>query len=338
MQDFVETIVAFVREHESWAVPIAFLVAFGELFCFLSLLWPGTAILIGITALIAASGVTAEIITPLVISATLGGTLGYSVSYWIGRYFEGSIASVWPFTRHPDMIPAGERFFMKYGGWSVFLGHFFGPVRAVIPVVAGMFRMPQIPFQIANFVSALIWAVWVVGSSFYLVTFKDEVFAFLRAHAVLVAALMFVAAALNAIPTALFAVPSLLAFVTLGAFHLYAGGDIVPLFAVGVAGAMLGDVMGYRMGRGRGAALHAVWPSGWGERAAIKAQGLVERQGVWGLVASKFMTTQRGMVPLAAGAAGASMTMFLIASLVSSAVWSGVLLAPRPLAKLLIGW
>ena len=56
MQALVETIVSFVRDHESWAIPIVFLVAFGESFCFFSVVWPGTAILVGITALIAASG------------------------------------------------------------------------------------------------------------------------------------------------------------------------------------------------------------------------------------------------------------------------------------------
>ena len=36
------------------------------------------------------------------------------------------------------------------GAWGVFVGHFFGPVRAVIPVVAGMFAMRQLPFQVAT--------------------------------------------------------------------------------------------------------------------------------------------------------------------------------------------
>ena len=45
LHGFVELIVAFVREHETWAAPIAFGVAFLESFCFLSIIWPGTAIL-----------------------------------------------------------------------------------------------------------------------------------------------------------------------------------------------------------------------------------------------------------------------------------------------------
>ena len=46
----------------------------------------------------------------------------------------------------------------RYGGKSVAFGRFFGPVRAVIPLVAGMMNMPPWRFVVANVVSALAWA------------------------------------------------------------------------------------------------------------------------------------------------------------------------------------
>ena len=42
--------------------------------------------------------------------------------------------------------------------WSIVIGRFFGPLRAVVPLVAGVFGMRQIPFQIANVGSAMLWA------------------------------------------------------------------------------------------------------------------------------------------------------------------------------------
>ncbi|OYY82354.1 MAG: DedA family protein, partial [Rhizobiales bacterium 35-66-30] len=33
-----------------------------------------------------------------------------------------------------------------------------GPARAVVPLIAGILAMPQIPFQVANVLSALVWA------------------------------------------------------------------------------------------------------------------------------------------------------------------------------------
>src|SRR5688572_26592320 len=96
LESVVETIVTFVREHEEWAAPVAFLVAFGESFAFLSLIIPGTAILAGIAALLAASGIEARVLAPAIVAAGLGGSLGYATSFWIGRYFKDSVPHIWP--------------------------------------------------------------------------------------------------------------------------------------------------------------------------------------------------------------------------------------------------
>src|SRR5207237_4099965 len=84
--------------------------------------------------------------------------LGDSISYWIGRRFGGAIGRVWPFSRNPDLLPRGIAFFERHGGKSVFIGRFFGPVRAVIPLAAGLMRMPRGAFWLANVTSALVWA------------------------------------------------------------------------------------------------------------------------------------------------------------------------------------
>ena len=46
----------------------------------------------------------------------------------------------------------------KWGVPSIFIGRFFGPLRASVPLAAGIFEMPYWRFQIANFVSALVWS------------------------------------------------------------------------------------------------------------------------------------------------------------------------------------
>jgi membrane protein DedA with SNARE-associated domain len=56
------------------------------------------------------------------------------------------------------MIPRGEVFMKKWGMPGIFIGRFFGPLRAVVPLVAGIFEMPFWRFQFANFSSALVWA------------------------------------------------------------------------------------------------------------------------------------------------------------------------------------
>ena len=61
-------------------------------------------------------------------------------------------------SRHPDLIPRGEAFMKKWGVLGIFIGRFFGPLRASVPLVAGIFEMPYWRFQFANFTSAVVWA------------------------------------------------------------------------------------------------------------------------------------------------------------------------------------
>lgn len=336
VQAIVDWVVAFVREHEAWAAPVAFIVAFGESFCFLSLVWPGTAILAGIAALLAASGVSDTVLAPAIIAAAAGGTLGYAASYWIGLYFRESVDKVWPFATRPHLIEHARGFFERYGTFSVFLGHFFGPVRAVIPVVAGMFAMPQLPFQIANIASALLWAAGVIAPSFYLVTFKAEILTFLREHELLVALALFVLAATNSVPRPFLFLPTLILFAGIGALHIFAGGDFMILWLAGAAGAMVGDVHAYITGKLFQGNLKGAWP--WTADAIdrARARSMIERMGIPAVLVSKFRGFNRGLVPLMAGAKDMPLVPFLAASAVSAALWSLVLLLPALIVGLIV--
>lgn len=327
-ESLVDTILSIVRERESWAIPIAFLVAFGESLCFLSIVWPGWAILSGLAFLLAASGVGWPIIILVIIAAGIGGVLGYSISYWVGHYFKDSIGGIWPFSRHPNLIPKGEEFFDEHGLWSVFLGHFIGPVRAVIPVVAGMFSMPQIPFQIANVSSAFIWAVWVVLGPVLFVTFQEPIFAFMREHEWVVALVMFGLAFANAIAIPLLFVPVLLLFAFVGGVHLYAGGNFWIIFVAGALGAFCGDLYFFREGQRSKRSFANVWFIGDKGRAIPAARQLVRDGGALSVITSKFLGMRRAVLPIAAGAEGMSMAPFSVASAISAALWAAAFLVP----------
>ena len=155
MDEIVQPTLAFITAHSHWAAVIMFVTAFGESFAFLSLLFPGTTLLIAAGTLMSDGTLP---YAPVLAGAVLGATLGDSVSYWLGRQLGGGIAALWPFSRNPEMLPAGMRFFARHGGKSVFIGRFFGPMRAVIPLAAGVLRMPRGLFWFANVTSALVWA------------------------------------------------------------------------------------------------------------------------------------------------------------------------------------
>ena len=155
MEDLAQPLLDVIRAHSDWAGVVMFVTAFGESFAFLSLLFPGTTVLIAAGTLMSAGALPYG---PVLIGAILGAVLGDSVSYWIGRRFGSGIAGVWPFSRNPDLLPQGIRFFERHGGKSVFIGRFFGPIRAVIPLAAGIMQMARGRFWLANVGSALVWA------------------------------------------------------------------------------------------------------------------------------------------------------------------------------------
>jgi membrane protein DedA with SNARE-associated domain len=154
-QAYVDQVIAFVRDNAAWAPPIVFALAFGESLAFISLLIPAWGALVAIGALIGPSGVH---FMPVWIAGALGAAFGDWLSYWIGQKLEYSVAHIWPLSRHPQMIPRGEAFVKKWGVLGIFVGRFFGPLRAVVPLVAGIFELPFWQFQFANFSSALVWA------------------------------------------------------------------------------------------------------------------------------------------------------------------------------------
>ncbi|MDQ0473109.1 DedA family protein [Labrys wisconsinensis] len=146
---------AFVRTHEAWGLPIVFALAFGESLAFLSLLLPATVILLALGVLVGESGIA---FWPLWSAAVLGAVAGDWLSFWIGLRLKHGVARYWPLSRYPDLIPRGHRFFERWGTLGVFFGRFFGPLRASVPLVAGICDMPALRFQLANVASALVWA------------------------------------------------------------------------------------------------------------------------------------------------------------------------------------
>lgn len=154
-EEYVRPIVDFVREHQVWAAPIVFALAFAESLAFISLLVPAWGVLVLIGGLVQAGGLS---FWPIWVAGSVGAALGDWLSYWIGLKLERRVQHIWPLSRYPQMIPMGEEFIKNWGALGIFIGRFSGPLRASVPLVAGIFEMPFWRFQIANFVSAFVWA------------------------------------------------------------------------------------------------------------------------------------------------------------------------------------
>jgi membrane protein DedA with SNARE-associated domain len=155
ISDIGDWALALVRAHHVWAGPICFALAFLESLAFVSLIVPSAVLLIAIGGLVPLSNIS---FVEIWMGTALGAIFGDWLSYWIGHRFEHRIVGLWPFTRYPDMLPRTHRFFERWGVLGVFLGRFLGPLRATVPLVAGMGGMPWVRFQVANVTSAFLWA------------------------------------------------------------------------------------------------------------------------------------------------------------------------------------
>lgn len=157
MEVIVATIKLFVQEHRAWAAPLVMVLAFGESLAFVSLVLPFWAILVAIGTIIGANG-SADfwVVTA---AAAVGAALGDWLSYWLGFHYHEQIARMWPLKNYPELLPRGHAFFERWGALAIWLGRFTGPLRASVPIVAGAVQMPQLKFQLANWGSAVLWAV-----------------------------------------------------------------------------------------------------------------------------------------------------------------------------------
>ena len=154
--EYTNLVLDFVRQHPNWAALIVFVLAFGESLAFVSLILPFWAMLVGIGSVIGAANPL--LFWTIVSAAAIGAALGDWLSYWLGYHYHAQIQQMWPLNKYPKLIENGHRFFERFGVWAVVLGRFSGPLRASIPIVAGITEMPWLRFQIANWGSAFLWA------------------------------------------------------------------------------------------------------------------------------------------------------------------------------------
>ena len=138
-----------------WGWGLVFLVAFAESLALIGLLLPGLMILFGVGSLI---GLGVMEMLPIWLASSAGAFLGDSLSYALGSRYQEKLLLKWPFSRYPTLMERGRRFFYRHGEKSVFVGRFIGPLRPIIPAVAGILGMSPTRFLVADFAACIAWA------------------------------------------------------------------------------------------------------------------------------------------------------------------------------------
>ena len=154
--DYIAPLTTWLHHHPNFALLFTFFIAFMESLVIIGTIIPGSLTMTAI-GILAGSGVMRFDLT--LIFASLGAFCGDGISYVLGFTCSHRLISLWPFNRYPNLLRYGQDFFNRHGGKSVLIGRFIGPLRSITPVIAGMMHMPRLHFFLANFVSAMGWAI-----------------------------------------------------------------------------------------------------------------------------------------------------------------------------------
>lgn len=152
-QWLTQTLESIINVHAIWGYIAIFLITFAESLAFIGLFVPG-----GIIVIVSGLGIAHGFLNPslTVLAATLGAIAGDSLSYSLGkRSSTGALARL----MKREHIESAEKFMQRYGSMSVLVARFVGVVRAIVPFVAGMVRMPVRTFMLWNVLSAIVWSI-----------------------------------------------------------------------------------------------------------------------------------------------------------------------------------
>jgi len=154
MHDF-NYILPVIEHFKVFAYFAVLIVSFLESLAFIGLIIPGTTFLVAL-GFLSSQGFSNPLY--LILFSTLGAIAGDGLSYYLGKYSYKFLKSGSQFFKE-DYIKKGENFIARHGNKSIVFGRFVGPLRPIVPFVAGMFKMEKKKFFFYNILSAVAWSV-----------------------------------------------------------------------------------------------------------------------------------------------------------------------------------
>jgi len=102
----------------------------------------------------------------VVIVAAFAAVIGDAISYCIGFFAWKKLSKVKWIMKY-GKLDSGHAFLEKHGGKSVLFSRFIGPIRPVVPLLAGAVKMPLRKFLSWNILGALLWAGTYICMGFF---------------------------------------------------------------------------------------------------------------------------------------------------------------------------
>jgi membrane protein DedA with SNARE-associated domain len=115
----------------------------------------------------------------VILAAATGAIIGDSIGYFVGRkagrrLFERLGRRFHHFSE--DRITRAEKYFHKYGVWTVFFGRFVALLRIFAGPMAGMLRMHYPRFLAANAAGGIAWSVTIGVVAYKVGDNADKIF------------------------------------------------------------------------------------------------------------------------------------------------------------------
>jgi len=103
----------------------------------------------------------------LVLAIFLAAFIGDQVGYVIGRKVGRPYLEKHKSKRMQRMLARSERFYERYGWWSVVIARYIPWVRTFVPPIAGTVKMNYYKFLSANALGAFLWGVGITLAGYY---------------------------------------------------------------------------------------------------------------------------------------------------------------------------
>ncbi len=142
----------------------------------------------------------------------------------------------------------------------------------------------------------------------------------------------FAAAIIEAVAVLGILVPGTPILMAVAAAGAMAGLPMMPIIAVAVAGAVIGDFVSYWLGHRFRFRLREMWPFSARPALMDHAERFFRRYGTTSVAICRFVPVLRSTVPLVAGMAGMSRSRFLLGNVSSAIVWAPAHVVPAQFA------
>lgn len=153
MMDLLQGLLPELRHLGTIGYWVLLAVTFGESFIVTGMFVPGTVILVVMGGMVPHGYYELH---ELAFFAVCGSILGDAASYEFGRVGRLRAENL-PFVRR--YFAQGKAFFLRHQGKSVIMGRFIGPIRPIIPFIAGVMDMRRSQFYFYNVLSAFGWSI-----------------------------------------------------------------------------------------------------------------------------------------------------------------------------------